>query len=235
VELSCSGHPLPAHPAQLTAGSPTRRLRRHRTPEKRGPTALGRLHEPSHDRQSPRPRTPKLVPVSPQTCRRSAAGTGWDSWRRRLLRVGSSHVRQAPIWVEEVGMTRSDRRIDRPLLQASCPVCGHVRLGVDGCPGHDATCCGQLSGDRSHCRRLGGTAAALLPQPQRSCPLVVVPVDTDGPLAARWTAGVRHPGRIAGQSPEPCRTTAIGSGSAAAEYPRWCPAAGRSDPLADTR
>jgi len=46
--------------------------------------------------------------------RRRAAGTGWDSWRRGSWRVGSSHVRQAPIWVEEVGMTRSDRRIDRP-------------------------------------------------------------------------------------------------------------------------
>jgi hypothetical protein len=64
-------------------------------------------------------------------------GTAGDvgSWR-----VGSSHVRQAPIWVEEVGMTRSDRRIDRPLLPASCPMCGHVVLRADGVSREGATC-----------------------------------------------------------------------------------------------
>jgi hypothetical protein len=66
---------------------------------------------------------------------------------------------------------RHNQRIDRPLLPASCPMCGHrVRpAGVRG----------QVSGNRCHYRRLGGTAAALLPQPRRSRPLVVVPVDTD--------------------------------------------------------
>jgi len=55
-------------------------------------------------------------------------GTAGDvgSWR-----VGSSHVRQAPIWVEEVGMTRSDRRIDRPLLPER-PPSGRPMSGIRG-------------------------------------------------------------------------------------------------------
>jgi hypothetical protein len=116
VELSCCGHPLPAHPAQLTAESPTPRLR-----------ATGRLKRgvllPSAASTSlamiDRDRGQGRRNWCPCRGRRAAApppgpdGTAGDvgSWR-----VGSSHVRQAPIWVEEVGMTRSDRRIDRPLL-----------------------------------------------------------------------------------------------------------------------
>jgi hypothetical protein len=64
-------------------------------------------------------------------------------------------------------------------LRRPCPVCGHVVLRADGGVQAGATCCGQLSGNRCHCCRLGGPAAVLLPQPRRSCPLVVVPVDRD--------------------------------------------------------
>jgi hypothetical protein len=47
-------------------------------------------------------------------------------------------------------MSRSDRRIDRPLLPASCPVCGHVVLRADGVSREGATCWGQVSGNRCH-------------------------------------------------------------------------------------
>jgi hypothetical protein len=37
-------------------------------------------------------------------------------------------------------MTRSHQRIDRPLLPASCPMCGHVVLRADGVSREGATC-----------------------------------------------------------------------------------------------
>jgi len=95
--------------------------------------------------------------------------------------------------------------------------CGHVALRADGVSGQGATCCGQVSGNRCHCCRLGGTAAALLPQPRRSCPLVVVPVDTDRSAGRPVDSGCPRPCRIAGQCPDPCRTTAICNGGAAAD------------------
>ena len=132
-------------------------------------------------------------------------------------------------------MSRSDRRIDRPLLPASCPVCGHVVLRADGVSREDGTRWGQVSGNRCHYRRLGGTAAALLPQPRRSCPLVVVPVTPSGPPAAVRTAGVRHTCRIAGRvsdtraAQRPSAMAALGR-----RCPPWCPAAGRVDRWVDT-
>jgi hypothetical protein len=103
----------------------------------------------------------------------------------------------------------------RPVMRAATSSCGRT-VSRQG-----ATCCGQVSGNRFHYRHLGGTAAALLPQPRRSCPLVVLPVDTDwtptGPLAALRTAGVRDSCRIAGRCPNPCRTTAICNGCAGAD------------------
>jgi hypothetical protein len=97
-----------------------------------------------------------------------------------------------------------------------------------------ATCCGQLSGNRCHYRRLGGTAAARLPQPRRSCPLVGLPVDTDRSAGRLRTAGVRDPCRIAGRCPNPRRTTAICNGWAAAEVSGSVSGAGRVDRWTDT-
>jgi hypothetical protein len=111
---------------------------------------------------------------------------------------------------------RSDRRIDRPPLLASCPVGGHVALRADGVSGQGATYCGQVSGT--------GSIATTWAEPlRRFCRSL------DGPVrrsfcrriptgqAALWTEGVRHPCRDAGRYPDPRRTTAVGNGGATAE------------------
>jgi hypothetical protein len=117
----------------------------------------------------------------------------------------------------------------RPVLCAATSSCG--RTGVQG------GCHLLGSGVRQPVplRRLGGTAAALLPQPRRACPLLVVPVDTD-----------RSAGRPCGQrmsdtgaaSPSGVRIRAAQRPSAMAALARtrspWCPAAGRVDRWADT-
>jgi hypothetical protein len=124
------------------------------------------------------------------------------------------------------------QRIDRPLLPASChmrprrPAGGRV-------PRQGVTCCGQVSGNRSHYRRLGGTAVPPLPRPRRPCPLVLVPLDTD-PLAALCAAGVRH--RAAPPVGDQPRAAQRPSAVAALQRtrPPWCPAAGRVARWTDT-
>jgi hypothetical protein len=64
-------------------------------------------------------------PVGP--CRPKAAAAGG---LRRAPRGGA----------EEVVTSRSGQRIDRPLLPASCPMCGHVVLRADGVSREGATC-----------------------------------------------------------------------------------------------
>jgi hypothetical protein len=127
------------------------------------------------------------------------------------------------------------RRIDRPLLRGSCPGCGQVVLRADGVSRQGVTCCGQVSGNRCHYCRLDGTAAALPPQPRRSCPLVVVSVDTGWSAGRLRTAGVRDPCHIAGQCPNPVRTTTSCNGGAAAVASAVSPAAGRVNRWADTQ
>ena len=129
----------------------------------------------------------------------------------------------------------SKQRIDRPLLPASCSVCGLVVLWADGvsrgrarppavrCPATGAMAAARAEPLRSFCRSLDGHVRWSL---YRWTPT--------GPLAALRTAGVRHPCRSAGRCPNPCRTTAICTGRAARTRPPWCPAAGRVDRWTDT-
>jgi hypothetical protein len=131
-------------------------------------------------------------------------------------------------------MSRSGRRIDRPLLPASCPVCGHVVLRADGVSRAGATCWGQVSGNRCHyaawaeplrpfCRSLDGHVRWSL---------------------CRWTRPVGRPPLRTADVRHRCRIT-VGRPTHAAQRPSamaalartrapWCPAAGRVDRWADT-
>jgi hypothetical protein len=116
-------------------------------------------------------------PVGP--CRPKAAAAGG---LRRAPRGGA----------EEVVTSRSGQRIDRPLLPASCPVCGHVALLADGGVRHGVTCCGQVS--------VAGPIAAAWAEPlQPFCRSLDGHVrwwfcrwTPTGPQATLWTAGVRN-------------------------------------------
>jgi hypothetical protein len=107
-------------------------------------------------------------------------------------------ARLAAVWVGV--LPKECQRIDRSLLLASCPVCGQVVLRADGVSREGGARCGQVSGNRCQYRRLGGTAAALLPQPRRSCPLVGLPVDIDRSAGRAADSGCpTHTCRIAGR------------------------------------
>jgi hypothetical protein len=93
----------------------------------------------------------------------------------------------------------------RPVLCAATSSCGRT-----GCPGG----CDLLgSGVRQPVPLppAGRTAAALLPQPRRSCPLVVVPVDTDRAAGRAADSGypTHVPHRRSGVRPMPHRRSGV--------------------------
>jgi hypothetical protein len=118
---------------------------------------------------------------------------------------------------DEFLMSRSDRRIDRPLLPASCPVCGHVVLRADGCPGRvppaGVRCPATGAITPPGRNRCGPSAAASTGMSAARCAGGHRPVGRP-PLR---TADVRHRCRITVGRPNPCRTTAICDGCAGAD------------------
>jgi hypothetical protein len=123
--------------------------------------------------------------------------------------------------VEEVVTSRNDQRIDRPLLAASCPVCGHVVLWADGVSRQDAALL--RSGVRQPVplpppgrNRCGPSAAA-----STVMPLVVLPADATGPLpcCGQQVSSTRTASPVGVRTP--CRTTAICNGCAAADASRY--------------
>jgi hypothetical protein len=108
-------------------------------------------------------------------------------------------------------------------------------MWADGCPGRMRPATVRCPATGSNGCRLDGTAAALLPQPRRSCPLIGVPVDTDRSAGRAADSGVSA---TRAASPVGVRTRALQRPSATAALrrrcPLWCPAAGRVDRWADT-
>jgi hypothetical protein len=122
-----------------------------------------------------------------------------------------------------LGITgRSDQRIDRPLLPASIR-CGHVLLRADGVSGQGMTCCGEVSGNRSPCRRRAESLWSSCHRLGGHVRWSVCRWTSTGQLAARWTAV----SATRAASPVSVRTHAALQPAATAALRRRCPAAGR--------
>jgi hypothetical protein len=135
---------------------------------------------------------------------------------------------------DEFLMSRSDRRIDRPLLPASCPVCGHVVLRADGCPGRvppaGVRCPATGAITPPGRNRCGPSAAASTGMSAARCAGGHRPVGRP-PLR---TADVRHRCRITVGRPTRAAQRPSAMAALARTRTPWCPAAGRVDRWADT-
>jgi hypothetical protein len=137
--------------------------------------------------------------------------------------------------VEEVVTSLTDRRIDRPLLPVSCPVCGYVVLRADG-----------VSRQGCDLRWSGVRQPVPVPPPGRNrcdpsaatSTVMSVGRCAGGHRPVHWPLCGQPVSATHAAAPVGVRTRAAQRPSATAALrprcPPWCPAVGRVDRWADT-